>query len=156
MAGDAATKNIRTLGPLVLPLHELLRFIAMFIAKKLFNPRMESYIPNFKLAFKHFCIHTEGRVVLDKLEEKLRLSARDMEASRMTLRRFGNTSSSSIWYEMAYIESKGRVLKGDHVWQIALGSGFKCNSAVWVALNNVKPFPNNPWEDCIFRYPTTD
>ena len=36
------------------------------------------------------------------------------------------------------MESYGRVKKGDVVWQIAFGSGFKCNSAVWRALKNNK------------------
>ncbi|CBI32597.3 unnamed protein product, partial [Vitis vinifera] len=42
---------------------------------------------------------------------------------------------------------------GNRVWQIAFGSGFKCNSAVWQALRNVNPSPNGPWEDCINKYP---
>ncbi|KAF3548688.1 hypothetical protein DY000_02009965 [Brassica cretica] len=71
----------------------------------------------------------------------------------MTLHRFGNTSSSSIWYELAYTEAKGRMRKGNRVWQIAFGSGFKCNSAVWVALRDVEPSVKNPWEYCIHRYP---
>ena len=53
-------------------------------------------------------------------------------------RRFGNTSSSSIWYVLANIESRKGVRRGDRVWQIAFGSGFKCNSAIWRALKNVK------------------
>jgi len=53
-------------------------------------------------------------------------------------RRFGNTSSSSIWYVLANIESCKGVRRGDRVWQIAFGSGFKCNSAVWRALRNVR------------------
>ncbi|KAH9692996.1 3-ketoacyl-CoA synthase 4 [Citrus sinensis] len=31
--------------------------------------------------------------------------------------------------------------------------GFKCNSAVWQALQNVKPSQHSPWEDCIDNYP---
>lgn len=34
-----------------------------------------------------------------------------------------------------------------------LGSGFKCNSAVWVALRNVKASTNNPWEHLHDKYP---
>ena len=29
-----------------------------------------------------------------------------------------------------------RLRKGDRIWQIAFGSGFKCNSAVWQCLRN--------------------
>ncbi|KAL9663762.1 hypothetical protein QQ045_019153 [Rhodiola kirilowii] len=74
----------------------------------------------------------------------------------MTLHRFGNTSSSSLWYEMSYIESKGRMKKGNRVWQIAFGSGFKCNSAVWAANRTVKTPVDGPWADCIDRYPYYD
>ena len=39
--------------------------------------------------------------------------------------------------ECADIETKEGVRRGDRVWQIAFGSGFKCNSAVWKAVRNV-------------------
>jgi 3-ketoacyl-CoA synthase len=56
----------------------------------------------------------------------------------MALLNYGNTSSSSIRYELEYIQEnlKGpHVLKkGDRVLQIAFGSGFKCTSGVWVKL----------------------
>ena len=29
-----------------------------------------------------------------------------------------------------------RLRRGDRIWQIAFGSGFKCNSAVWQCLRN--------------------
>ncbi|KAL1215770.1 3-ketoacyl-CoA synthase 16 [Cardamine amara subsp. amara] len=145
--------NIATLGPLVLPLSEKFQFFVRFIKKKFFNPKLKHYLPDFKLAFEHFCIHAGGRALIDELEKNLQLSPLHVEASRMTLHRFGNTSSSSIWYELAYTEAKGRMKKGDRIWQIALGSGFKCNSSVWVALRNVKPSANNPWEDCLQKYP---
>ena len=73
----------------------------------------------------------------------------------MMLHRFGNTSSSSIWYELAYVEAKGRMDKGNQVWMIGFGSGFKCNSAVWECI-----VPQNsedgPWARCIHRYPVHD
>ncbi|KAF8104197.1 hypothetical protein N665_0176s0012 [Sinapis alba] len=155
IAGETLKTNITTLGPLVLPISEQILFFTTLVVKKLFNGKVKPYIPDFKLAFEHFCIHAGGRAVIDELEKNLQLSPVHVEASRMTLHRFGNTSSSSIWYELAYIEAKGRMRRGNRVWQIAFGSGFKCNSAVWEALRNVKPSKNSPWEDCIDKYPVT-
>ncbi|KAJ8762318.1 hypothetical protein K2173_007475 [Erythroxylum novogranatense] len=153
VAGGALKINITTLGPLVLPISEQLLFFATLVLNKLFKKKVKPYIPDFKLAFDHFCIHAGGRAVIDELEKNLQLSPVHVEASRMTLHRFGNTSSSSIWYELGYLEAKGKVRKGHRVWQIAFGSGFKCNSAVWQALRAVKPSVNGAWEDCIDRYP---
>lgn len=153
IAGGALKANITTLGPVVLPISEQLLFFLTLIAKRLFNSKVKPYIPDFKLAFDHFCIHAGGRAVIDELEKNLQLLPVHVEASRMTLHRFGNTSSSSIWYELSYIEAKGRVRKGNRIWQIAFGSGFKCNSAVWKALRCVKPSPSCPWQDCIHKYP---
>ncbi|KAF9601342.1 hypothetical protein IFM89_019074 [Coptis chinensis] len=157
VAGDALKTNITTLGPLVLPFSEQFMFFVTLVRRKLLKARVKPYIPDFKTAFEHFCIHAGGRAVLDELEKNLQLSEWHMEPSRMTLHRFGNTSSSSLWYELAYTEAKGRVTRGDRVWQIAFGSGFKCNSAVWRALRDVpvptKEYRTNPWVDSIDHYP---
>ncbi|KAL4200077.1 hypothetical protein AMTRI_Chr03g54590 [Amborella trichopoda] len=154
VAGEALKTNITTLGPLVLPMSEQFLFFVTLVARKVFKMKIKPYIPDFKLAFEHFCIHAGGRAVLDELEKNLDLSEWYMEPSRMTLYRFGNTSSSSLWYEFAYTEAKGRVKKGDRVWQIAFGSGFKCNSAVWRALRTVNPVAEkNVWTDEIDSFP---
>ncbi|XP_057475636.1 3-ketoacyl-CoA synthase 11-like [Actinidia eriantha] len=154
VAGEALKTNITTLGPLVLPMSEQILFFATLVARKIFKMNIKPYIPDFKLAFEHFCIHAGGRAVLDELEKSLDLSEWHMEPSRMTLYRFGNTSSSSLWYELAYTEAKGRIRRGDRTWQIAFGSGFKCNSAVWRALRTVDPSKEkSPWIDEIDDYP---
>ncbi|KAK6929882.1 3-Oxoacyl-[acyl-carrier-protein (ACP)] synthase III, C-terminal [Dillenia turbinata] len=153
VAGEALKTNITTLGPIVLPMSEQLLFFATLVGRKIFKMKIKPYIPDFKLAFEHFCIHAGGRAVLDELEKNLQLSEWHMEPSRMTLYRFGNTSSSSLWYELAYSEAKGRIKKGDRTWQIAFGSGFKCNSAVWRALKTIKPEKKNPWIDEIDDFP---
>ncbi|KAL6952537.1 separase/separin [Sarracenia purpurea var. burkii] len=153
IAGEALKSNITTIGPLVLPASEQLLFLFTLIGRKIFNRKWKPYVPDFKQAFEHFCIHAGGRAVIDELQKSLQLSAEDVEASRMTLHRFGNTSSSSLWYEMGYIEAKGRMKKGDRVWQIGFGSGFKCNSAVWKCNRTIKPPTEGPWSDCIDRYP---
>ncbi|KAL4320240.1 hypothetical protein GQ457_18G021520 [Hibiscus cannabinus] len=153
IAGEALKSNITTIGPLVLPASEQLLFLVTLIGRKIFNPKWKPYIPDFKQAFEHFCIHAGGRAVIDELQKNLQLSAEHVEASRMALHRFGNTSSSSLWYEMSYIESKGRMKRGDRVWQIAFGSGFKCNSAVWKCNRTIKTPTDGPWADCIDSYP---
>ncbi|XP_058227322.1 3-ketoacyl-CoA synthase 6 [Rhododendron vialii] len=153
IAGEALKSNITTMGPLVLPASEQLLFLFTLIGRKIFNLKWKPYIPDFKQAFDHFCIHAGGRAVIDELQKNLQLSAEHVEASRMALHRFGNTSSSSLWYELNYIEAKGRMKKGDRVWQIAFGSGFKCNSAVWKCNRTVRTPSDGPWQDCIDKYP---
>ncbi|KAJ0987209.1 hypothetical protein J5N97_005565 [Dioscorea zingiberensis] len=153
IAGNALKNNITTIGPLVLPASEQLLFLLTLTGRKLINPKWKPYIPDFKQAFQHFCIHAGGRAVIDELEKNLQLSAEHVEASRMTLHRFGNTSSSSLWYELNYIEAKGRMRRGDRVWMIGFGSGFKCNSAVWKCMRTIRTPVDGPWSDCIHRYP---
>ncbi|KAJ3675610.1 hypothetical protein LUZ60_004652 [Juncus effusus] len=154
VAGEALRSNITTLGPLVLPMSEQLLFLLTLVGKKVLGMKIKPYIPDFKMAFEHFCIHAGGRAVLDELEKNLDLSDWHMEPSRMTLYRWGNTSSSSLWYELAYSEAKGRIRKGDRTWQIAFGSGFKCNSAVWRALRSINPAKEeNPWLSEIQNFP---
>lgn len=155
VAGKALKTNITDLGPAVLPYSEQLRYGWSVICKKIWKVgrQNEIYLPNFKKAFEHFCIHAGGRAVIDAIEENLGLNKEDLEASRMTLYRFGNTSSSSVWYELCYLETKGRVKKGDRIWQISFGSGFKCNSAVWECISQLAPNVRNAWSDRIHLYP---
>ena len=150
VAGRVLKSHIITLAPLVLPISEKFKFAVNFVGRKVLRLKRKSYIPNFKSAFDHFCIHAGGRLVLDTMQKYLELQDWDMEPSRMTLYRFGNTSSTSVWYELAYSEANGRIKKGDKIWQLAFGSGFKCNSAVWVALNNIDEGSlKNAWTDDI-------
>eukprot|EP00475_Leptophrys_vorax_P014317 TRINITY_DN2070_c0_g1_i2.p1 TRINITY_DN2070_c0_g1~~TRINITY_DN2070_c0_g1_i2.p1 ORF type:complete len:559 (-),score=161.93 TRINITY_DN2070_c0_g1_i2:157-1833(-) len=198
VAGEALKTNISTLGPLVLPISEQLRFFLNLCARTLLlkklpkvipsalrssmyllaeaflgyqDPKNTSvfaslirynrsvcglpnelsaeevekmvsekdnsisvgkpYLPNFTKAFDYFCVHAGGRAVLDAIEKNLRLPTHYLDASRSVLHNYGNTSSSSIWYEMQYHVQKSNIKKGQRCWQIAFGSGFKCNSAVW-------------------------
>lgn len=154
-ASKALKSNITTLAPKILSLTEKLNFATDFLASKLLlSSSSKPYTPDFQKSIAHFCVHPGGKAVLDGIEKSLNLSKYHMEPARMSLHRFGNTSSSSIWYVLAYMEAKQRVRKGDLVWQIALGSGIKCNSAVWKSLGSDHVSGcENPWLDCVDRYP---
>ncbi|KZV22723.1 3-ketoacyl-CoA synthase 7 [Dorcoceras hygrometricum] len=156
VAGNALKNNIRELAPHILPLNELILAGLSIVRSKLLARKTEIYVPDFKRSkIRHFCIHAGGKAVVDAVQDKLRLSYGDGEASRMTLYRFGNTSSSSVWYELSYLEAKGRINKGDRVWQIAFGSGFKCNSAIWECISELDPKLRNVWSDEINMYPVS-
>ncbi|CAN6221726.1 unnamed protein product [Urochloa humidicola] len=152
IAGDTLQANIKAIGSLVLPFSEQLLFALSLIARKLLNRKVKPYVPDFRMAFDHFCIHAGERAVIDAVQRSLRLSDEDVEPSRMALHRFGNTSSSSVWYELGYIDAKGRMRKGDRIWMIGFGSGFKCNSVVWQCIQPANNL-DGPWADCIHGYP---
>jgi len=148
VAGKTMEKNLTTLGPYVLPLSEqakvAMSLVARFVFKKLGTafdtkkfPIVRHYVPDFKRGIDHFCIHAGGRAVIDGIEKNMKLEDFHTEPSRMTLLNYGNTSSSSIWYELEYImdsQTSNPLKKGDRVMQIAFGSGFKCTSGVWLKL----------------------
>lgn len=156
VAGKCMEKNMTILGPLVLPLQEQVKVVISmgirFVFKKInkwlisqgkkdlalkYIPVVKQYVPDFKRGIDHFCIHAGGRAVIDGIEKNMKLEPYHSEASRMTLLNYGNTSSSSIWYELEYIQEQQKsnpMKKGDRIMQVAFGSGFKCTSGVWLKL----------------------
>ncbi len=78
----------------------------------------KTYQPDFSRAFDHFLLHTGGRGVLEALESSLKLKAQQVQPSKDTLWRFGNTSAASTWYILSRIESSSGIRKGDRVWQL--------------------------------------
>ncbi|XP_054797674.1 3-ketoacyl-CoA synthase 2-like [Prosopis cineraria] len=157
VVGQVVKRHITSLAPLVLPVSEKLKFLVTFVGRKVLRLKIEAYALNLKLVFDHFCIHSGGRAVVDTMQKSLDLQDWDVEPSRMTLYRFGNTSSSSVWYELAYCEAKGRIKRGDKIWQMAFGAGFMCNSVVWVVLDDVEAgSTKNPWRDDIHEFPANE
>ena len=113
------------------------------------------YSPSFSRSSLHPCIHAGGRAVLNGLQRALKLSDADLHVARHILHAHGNTSSSSVFYQLHALdelrsahhtgeeartgeggggEGKKIVRRGDEVWLLAFGSGFKANSALLKAL----------------------
>ncbi|BDA49612.1 3-ketoacyl-CoA synthase 11 [Coccomyxa sp. Obi] len=127
VAGRALKVNLQRLGPLVLPISEMVKVVMN-----------KAYVPKFNNAFEHFLLHTGGRAVIDEMEEKLSLTPAQCQPSKDALYRFGNTSAASTWYILSNIEHFSGVRRGDRIWQLGFGGGFKCNSAVWRARRSFK------------------
>ncbi|CAN1356363.1 3-ketoacyl-CoA synthase 19 [Linum perenne] len=160
IAGEALTINLRTHLPKVLPTWEIVRYKVVsswYEAKTHLGLKKTSSSDqarvNLRSGIDHFCIHPGGKAVIDTVGKGLWLNEYEMEPARMTLFRFGNTSSAGLWYVLGYMEAKKRLKKGDVVLMISLGAGFKCNNSVWEVMKDLdRP---NVWEDCINDYPPT-
>lgn len=121
VATRALVDNLREITPKILPVRELLRFMVVSFIRKYWSHRSTKGaagsspkpVINFKTGVDHFCIHTGGKAVIDGIGVSLDLTEHDLEPARMTLHRFGNTSASSLWYVLAYMEAKRRLKKGD-------------------------------------------
>jgi 3-ketoacyl-CoA synthase len=153
----AFAANLRRLAPSVLPVSELARFAARLLTRRLLHPyssgKKGGDAPriNFKAGVDHFCLHPGGTAVIEAVKQSLGLDDDDVEPARMTLHRWGNTSASSLWYVLSYMEAKGRLEVGDRVLMVTFGSGFKCNSCLWEVTGDMAD--KGPWEDCIDSYP---
>ncbi|XVE58659.1 hypothetical protein DITRI_Ditri04bG0186400 [Diplodiscus trichospermus] len=152
--GETLRSHITILGSQILPFSAKLWHVVSIIRKKFIDKSGEIYMPSFKSVIQHFCLPTSGIALIREVAKALKLNARDVEAALMTLHRFGNQSSSSWWYELAYMEGKERVKKGDKVWLLGLGTGLKCCSLVWECLQPMADeSKRSPWSDCLHRYP---
>lgn len=147
VAGKALERNLTRMGPLVLPLAEQLKFAGTLASRMILPKSMRPapYVPDFKKAFDHFCLHAGGRGVIEGLSKQLDLPFEKSAPSYNSLFWYGNTSSASLWYALGYVEAAQGVSKNDVVWQVGFGSGFKCNSAVWRALRDVKDTRHAAW-----------
>ncbi|KAK9080792.1 hypothetical protein SSX86_000550 [Deinandra increscens subsp. villosa] len=156
VASVSLREHIKILAPRVLPLSQLVRYVYSVLAMAMSSTGdLKPIVPDFTTAFEHICVHTGGKAVISQVGRVMKFSDSVTEPARMTLNRFGNTSSSLVFYELAYFEAKKRVKKGDKMWMIAFGTGFKVGSLVWKWVKDPESEPesDNPWNDSIHRYP---
>lgn len=154
VASDMIRAQLIALGSVMLPVSEKLKFVTSIIKKRYWKKSAEIYVPNFKTIVRHFCLPVSGKPVIREIAKGLKLGEREMEAALATLHRFGNQSSSSLWYELAYLEAKEKVRKGERVWMLGMGSGPKCTSVVLECIKPIVGESNKgPWARSIDKYP---
>ncbi|KAJ1290466.1 hypothetical protein BS78_02G245900 [Paspalum vaginatum] len=168
MVSELLRAHLVTLSLSILPWREKLRYVLAVLRSsshrrllgKVNSNKVAGVsvpLPDFRAAADHFCLPSSGRPMICRLGQGLGLGEREMEAALMTFHRFGNQSASSLWYQLAYLEAKGRVRAGDTVWQLGIGSGLKANSLVWERVaGHDGERQLGPWADCIHKYPVME
>ncbi|KAG6536214.1 3-ketoacyl-CoA synthase 12-like [Zingiber officinale] len=150
----AFAENLQRLAPRVLPPVDLANYaLRHWLTRWLTkggDPAAARGI-SLKSGVEHFCLHTGGAAVIEAVGRALGLTKYDVEPARMALHRWGNTSASSVWYVLGYMEAKRRLRRGDRVLMLSFGAGFKCNSCMWEVLRHLND--GGAWADCIHRYP---
>ncbi|KAF3325035.1 3-ketoacyl-CoA synthase 4-like protein [Carex littledalei] len=142
VVSDLLRSHLKYLGPIILPWEEKIRYIMSHI----FNDDGIEYVPDFKKAVTHLCFPSSGMQLIKRVGKGLGFDEEELEAVLATFRRYGNQSSASIWYQMAYSEARGKIKKGDKVLQLGLGSGPKCNSLVLECVRDFDREENSgPW-----------
>ncbi|KAH7827256.1 3-ketoacyl-CoA synthase [Monocercomonoides exilis] len=131
--GIGLKMNINMLCPYIMSMDDLFRVSLNRWLKKHFNTQLP-----FKLDFtkyiNHFCVHAGGIKLINDIRRNLSLSDDTIEAAYATLSRYGLLSGPSPWYQLAFLERKKRIRRGDTIWQLSYGSGFISVSATWIAL----------------------
>ncbi|KAL4575909.1 hypothetical protein LXL04_011996 [Taraxacum kok-saghyz] len=152
--GELLRSNLQVLGSSILPVEEKIRYGFSVIRKKFLDKSTELYVPNFRKVIQHYCLPTSGKAVVMEIGKKMKLKEEEVEAALVTLHRFGNQSSSSLWYELAYMEGKERVKQGERVLQLGIGTGPKCTSLVWECNRPITgESDKGPWAGIINSYP---
>jgi 3-ketoacyl-CoA synthase len=74
--------------------------------------------------------------VLKGIQKGMNLPDEAVIPSFASLRDMGNTSSSTTWYTIAYLESQSMVKKGQQIMQVGAGGGMKGGVNIWKALRD--------------------
>ncbi|MFE7198551.1 type III polyketide synthase [Microbacterium oxydans] len=79
---------------------------------------------------QHWAIHPGGRSILDKVQERLKLSDAQLHPAREVLRNNGNMSSATVLFILKRILEEEGARAGDRVSAMAFGPGLTAESAL--------------------------
>ena len=81
-------------------------------------------------AVQHWAIHPGGRSILDKVQERMRLSDAQLHPAREVLRENGNMSSATVLFVLKRILEEEGAEAGERVSAMAFGPGLTAESAL--------------------------
>lgn len=122
----------------------------MYNKKVLGNPAYKRYVPDYTKCANHFALHAGGYAVLKGIQKGMNLPVEAVLPSFATLRDMGNTSSSTTWYTIAYLETQEMVKKGHIIMQVGAGGGMKGGVNIWRALRDTDSV-HPAWTHCAGR-----
>lgn len=142
-ANQAVTAALGRIAPKILKPAQMLAAIKHELKRRK-NPELPPYAPVFSDCIDHFALHPGIHAMLKGFMKGMRIRPDKMMPSFAALRDYANTSASSTWYVMSYIEAIDGVKKGDTVLQLGVGAGVKCGVNVYKALRSFKS-PHPAW-----------
>lgn len=83
----------------------------------------------------HWAIHPGGRSILDRVQERLRLSDDQLRPAREVLRQYGNMSSATVLFVLRRILEQEGARDGDRVAAMAFGPGLTAESALMTVIS---------------------
>ncbi|GBF90650.1 hypothetical protein Rsub_03222 [Raphidocelis subcapitata] len=126
---SAATPKIMTWG-------QYAEAAVNVVGRKYLGREWPRYVPDYTKCMDHFALHAGGYAVLKGIQKGMNLPMEMMLPSFASLRDFGNTSSSTTWYSIAYMERFGMVKTGQRIMQVGAGGGMKGGVNIWTALRD--------------------
>ncbi|KAI8468058.1 MAG: FAE1/Type III polyketide synthase-like protein-domain-containing protein [Monoraphidium minutum] len=143
-AGKMLEAVIAKATPKILTWRQYATAAVNIIGRKLLGMQWPRYAPDYTRCIEHFALHAGGYAVLKGIQKGMNLPMEMMMPSFASLRDYGNTSSSTTWYSMAYMERFGMVKQGQRIMQVGAGGGMKGGVNVWHALRDTET-PHKAW-----------
>lgn len=142
-ANQAVTAALARIAPKILKPRQIVAAIRHELKRRK-QPDLPPYAPVFSDAVDHFALHPGIHAMLKGFMNGMRIRPDKMMPSFAALRDYANTSASSTWYVLSYIEAIDGVKKGETVLQLGVGAGVKCGVNVYRALRSFKS-PHPAW-----------
>ena len=157
-AAKALEVCLRTIAPRILTWGQYAEAAYTHFERTVLGRSVAEYVPDFTKCVDHFALHAGGYGVLKGLQQAMHLPVDKVLPSFATLRDFGNTSCSTTWYVMGYMETTEGIKRGQTVMRIMkegvnIWRALKENHVVHTAWRHVA---NKPITEADLPRPVTD